>query len=128
VIAAYLELRRTVDRGLNARRYEFMAAQADTAARQLAAAEDALRRDQERSGVIDPELSGKSGLEAIQEVRNEYVALEAERRAAHALVDAVERGALGPRQLAAFPSFLKAPAVNSILDQITRLETERRAC
>jgi tyrosine-protein kinase Etk/Wzc len=125
VIAAYLELRRTVDRGLNARRYEFMAAQADTAARQLAAAEDALRRDQERSGVIDPELSGKSGLEAIQEVRNEYVALEAERRAANALVDAVERGALGPRQLAAFPSFLKAPAVNSILDQITRLETER---
>ena len=124
-IAAYLELRRTVDRGLNARRYEFMAAQADTASRQLAAAEDALRRDQEASGVIDPEQAGKSGLEAVQEVRNQFVPLESERRAAHALVDAVESGTLSPRQVTAFPSFLKAPGVNAMLEQITQLETER---
>jgi tyrosine-protein kinase Etk/Wzc len=124
-IAAYLELRRTVDRGLNARRYEFMSAQADTAARQLAAAEDALRRDQERSGVIDPEVVGRSGLEAVQAVRNQFVPLESERRAAHALADAVERGALTPRQLTAFPAFLRAPGINAVLEQLTELETER---
>ncbi len=125
VIAAYLELRRTVDRGVNARRYEFMAAQADTAVRQLAAAEDALRRDQEASGVVDPEEAGKSGLAAIQEVRNQFVALDAERRAAHSLVDAVAAGTLTPRQLTALPAFLRAPGINAILEQLTQLETER---
>jgi hypothetical protein len=84
VVAVYLDLRRTLDRGLNQRRYEFMAAQADTAARQLALAEDALRREQEATGVMDPEAVGKSGLEAIQNVRTVYVGLESERRAAHA--------------------------------------------
>lgn len=125
VIAAYLEQRRTVDRGLNQRRYEFMAAQADSAAQQLATAEDALRREQESSGVLDAEATGKSGLEAIQQVRTELVGLDAERQAAHSLVNAVERGALSPRELAAFPAFLRAPAINSILSQITTLETER---
>lgn len=124
-IAEYLALRRTVDRGLNARRYEFIAAQVDTAGRQLTAAEDALRRGQEATGVIDPELVGKSELEAVQQVQTQFVPLESERRSAHALVDAVERGALSPRQLAAFPSFLRAPAINAILSQITQLETER---
>jgi len=124
-IAVYLEMRRTVDRGVNQRRYEFMGAQADTAARQLAAAEDALARDQTATGVIDPELVGKSELEAVQQVRAQYVPLESERQAAHTLVDAVERGTLSPRQLAAFPSFLRAPAINSILSQVTQLETER---
>ncbi len=124
-VAVYLELRRTVDRGVNQRRYEFMAAQADTAARQLSTAEDALARDQTATGVFDPELVGKSGLEAIQQVRSQFVPLESERLAAHALVDAVERGSLSPRQLAAFPSFLRAPAINSILTQVTQLETER---
>jgi len=125
LISAYLELRRTVDRGINARRYEFMAAQADTAAQQLAAAEDALRRDQEASGVLDPEVAGQSGLEAIQEVRNQFVTLEAERRAARALVDAVAAGTLTPRQVTAFPAFLRAPGINAILEQLTQLETER---
>ena len=125
MIAVYLELRRTVDRGVNARRYEFMGAQADTAARQLAVAEDALARDQTATGVIDPELVGKSELEAVQQVRAQFVPLESERQAAHALVDAVDRGTLSARQLAAFPSFLRAPAINSILAQTTTLETER---
>ncbi|GJG88457.1 hypothetical protein tb265_36380 [Gemmatimonadetes bacterium T265] len=124
-VAVYLGLRRTVDRGVNERRYEFMAAQADTAARQLAVAEDALARDQTATGVIDPELVGKSELEAAQQVRTQTLPLESERQAAHALVDSVERGRVGPRQLAAFPSFLRAPAINSILSQLTQLETER---
>lgn len=125
IIAAYLEERRTVDRGLNQRRYEFMAAQADSVATQLAAAEDALRREQQSTGVFDPEEYGKSGLEAIQQVRSQLIGLDAERRAARILVDAVERGTLPPRQLAAFPAFLRAPSINSILSQITMLETER---
>ena len=125
VIAVYLQRRRTVDRGYNQQRYEFMAAQADTVARQLAVSEDALRRQQESSGVFDAAAVGKSGLDAIQQVRGQYVGLEAERQAAHALVADVERGTLDARQIAAFPTFLKSPAINSVLTQLNTLQTDR---
>lgn len=124
-IAVYLDMRRTVDRGLNARRFEFMQAQADSAARQLAEAEEALRREQEASGVLDPELTGRSGLTAVQQVREQFVTLESERRAVRALVDAAAAGRVDARQLTAFPAFLRAPGINGILQQLTELETER---
>jgi hypothetical protein len=124
-VAAYLERRRTVDRGQNQRRFEFISRQIDSVATALAAAEGALRGEQEASGVLDPELSGKAGVEALQNVRKEFVALEAERAAARRIVEQVRSGAITPRQLAAFPSLLRSPAINSVLTQISALETER---
>jgi hypothetical protein len=51
--------------------------------------------------------------------------IESERTALSALVRQVSSGGLNARQLAAFPSLLRAPAINSILTQLTTLETER---
>lgn len=125
VVATYLDRRRTVDRGLNQRRFEFLSAQVDSVAAQLASAEGALRARQEASGVFDPEQTGQAALDAFKVVREQSSAVEAERRALRALVTQVEQGGVTPRQLAAFPSLLRSPAVNSILSQISALETER---
>jgi tyrosine-protein kinase Etk/Wzc len=125
VAAVYLQRRRTVDRGLNARRYEFLVAQIDSAQRLLGPAEDALRREQEATGVFDPELAGRAGEEALNEVRKVLTPLEAQSAAVAQTLARAERGEVSPRQLAAFPAFLTSPAINTILGQIATLETER---
>lgn len=125
IAAAYLDRRRTVDRGLNQRRYEFLTAQIDSVQGQLGPAEESLRLQQEGSGVFDPELAGRSGMEAVQDLRKELVPAEAERQAARQLLDRVDAGVFSARQIAAFPAFLKSPAINTILGQIATLETER---
>jgi hypothetical protein len=114
-----------VDRGLNQRRYEFLLAQVDSTRALLAPAEASLRRQQEVTGVFDPELTGRSGAEAVQELRKELVPAEAERQAVRQALARVGAGSLSSRQLAAFPAFLKSPAINTILGQIATLETER---
>lgn len=125
IAGTYLQRRRTVDRSLNQRRYEFLAAQVDSVQAQLGPAEESLRRQQEASGVFDPELSGRSGAEAVQELRKELVPAEAERQSVRQLLGRVAAGTLNARQIAAFPAFLKSPAINTIISQIATLETER---
>ncbi|AHG91024.1 lipopolysaccharide biosynthesis protein [Gemmatirosa kalamazoonensis] len=125
IVETYLARRRTVDRGVNTRRYEFLVLQADSVSRQLAVAENALRREQEASGVFDPELSGRTGVEAARALREQAGALEVERRAIGQLLADVQAGRLSPRQLAAYPSFLKSDAVNALLTQMSGLETQR---
>ncbi|HEY0777088.1 MAG TPA: Wzz/FepE/Etk N-terminal domain-containing protein [Gemmatirosa sp.] len=125
VAAVYLHNRRTVDRGLNQRRYEFLAAQSDSVGRQLGSAEDALRREQEGTGVFDPELAGKSGADALRLIDEQLGTAEAERQSIHRVLDDAERGVITPRQLAAFPTFLKSPAINSIITQIAETESDR---
>ncbi len=123
--AVYLQRRRTVDRGLNQRRYEFLALQADSVAGQLGNAENTLRAQQEASGVFDPELTGKAGTDALRGLDEQLAPIEAEQRAFNStLRDADARG-IRSRQIAAAPAFLKSPAVNSIITQAATLETER---
>jgi tyrosine-protein kinase Etk/Wzc len=125
VSAVYLQRRRTVDRGLNQRRYEFLVAQLDSVQAQLAPAEGALRRVQESTGVYDPELAGRSGAEAVQALRTELAPAEAQRQAVRQLLARIDAGAIRPRQLTAFPAFLVSPAINTLLTQLATLETER---
>jgi tyrosine-protein kinase Etk/Wzc len=75
--------------------------------------------------VVDPEVAGKTGLEAS--ARCAISSSRSRRSGAprSALVEGVERGSLSPRQLTAFPAFLRAPGINAILEQLTQLETER---
>jgi uncharacterized protein involved in exopolysaccharide biosynthesis len=125
MVAVYLQRRKTTDRGTNEHKAEFLAAQVDTTNRQLADAERSLRAFQERSGVVDPEVVGKVDLEGMSKVRELLAANEVEGRALEALLHDVETGAATPRQLAAYPSLLKSPAINEILTQIAQLETQR---
>lgn len=125
LVGVYLQRRRTVDRGMNQRRFEFLATQTDSLGRQLVDAEDALRVRQEATGVFDPELTGQAGAEALQVVEKNLGEADAERVSAARVVQDVERGVITPRQIAAFPTFLQSPAINSLVTQLSQLETER---
>lgn len=125
VVANYLVRRRTVDRGTNSHRVEFLTAQIDSTATQLAAAEQALRAFQESSGVVDAPLIGKLALEQAAGLRKDVGALEVETGALGQLLAQVGSGKMSARQLAAYPSFLKSPGINELLKQLSELETER---
>ncbi len=125
LVAVYLQRRRTVDRGTNQRRFEFLTTQADSLQRALRVAEDALRAQQDASGLYDPDVVGKSEIEALQALQTRLSDAETERSSARRAVEQAERGAIAPRQLTAFPTFLRSPAINSLLTQLTQLETQR---
>jgi tyrosine-protein kinase Etk/Wzc len=124
-LSTYLTRKKTSDRGVNAHRVEFLSAQLDTTALQLSAAEQALRKFQERSGLLDPEVMGKLELEQAADLRKSLGEVEVEQGALDQMLAQVAAGHMTKRQLAAFPSFLKSPAINSILQQISELETQR---
>ena len=127
LVALYLALRKTVDKGINQRRFEFLTLQSDSLDRQLTQAGRALRRQQEESGVLDPEVSGRALLEAHFKLREALESIVVEQVAINQLIPQVASGRLDARLLAAYPSFLKSPGINDLLSQLARLETERVA-
>jgi uncharacterized protein involved in exopolysaccharide biosynthesis len=124
-LATYLARKKTSDRGVNAHRVDFLSAQLDTTAIQLGAAEQALRKFQERSGLLDPEVMGKLELEQEAGLRKDLGEVEVEQGALDQMLAQVAAGHMTQRQLAAFPSFLKSPGINDLLSKISELETER---
>ena len=124
-LATYLARKKTSDRGVNAHRVEFLSAQLDTTARQLSAAEQALRAFQERSGLLDPEVMGKLELEQAADLRKSLGEIEVEQGALDQMLAQVAAGTMSSRQLAAYPTFLKSPGINDLLRQMSELETER---
>ena len=125
IVAVYLERRKTIDRGVNQRRLEFVVAFADTVNRRLAEADTRLRRFEEASGVLDPVLIGKMQVERATAVREQLEQSAVEEAALDQMIAGVRAGSLTPRQLAAFPAFLKSQAINDLLSQMATLETER---
>lgn len=125
VLAEYLRRRRTTDRGVNQHRYEFLTEHTDSIARQLARAEAELRGYQERSGVLDPELTGQVELERAMAVKGEMETVATEARALRGILEKAGSGRLSARELAAYPTFLRNPAVNDVLGRLFELETER---
>jgi hypothetical protein len=124
-LSTYLARKKTSDRGVNAHRVEFLSAQLDSTALQLAAAEQALRKFQERSGLLDPEVMGKLELEQAADLRKNLGEIEVEQGALDQMLAQVAAGHMTKRQLAAFPSFLKSPGINDLLSKISELETQR---
>ena len=125
LVAYYLALRHTTDRGTNLHRVEFLTAQLDSVTRQLAIAEQTLKRFQESSRLIDPQTIGKLSLERAGELRASIGENDVERGALEQLMAQVSAGSMSVRDLAAYPAFLKSPAINALLTQIGELETER---
>ena len=121
----YLALRHTTDRGTNLHRVTFLATQLDSVNRELAHAEQALERFQESSRLIDPQTIGKLQLERAGDIRSAIGENDVERGALQQLMAQVSAGSMSVRDLAAYPAFLKSPAINAILTQIGELETER---
>ena len=71
LISFYLRRRKSTDRGTNQYRVEFLTLQVDSISRQLAAAEDALRKFRESSHVIDAETVGKLQLTRAGDLRKD---------------------------------------------------------
>jgi tyrosine-protein kinase Etk/Wzc len=126
ILAAYLRRKRTSDRGVNRQRAEFIEHQLDSIGPQLAIAEEALRRHQEASGLIDPEIVGRLQLERAGEIRREVAELDVERGAVRQMLTQVQAGGMSPRQIAAYPSFLKSGGLGSLLDRMGELEAKRQ--
>ena len=124
-LSTYLARKKTSDRGVNAHRVEFLSAQLDSTAVQLASAEQALRLFQERSGLLDPEVMGKLELEQAADLRKSLGEVEVEQGALDQMLAQVAAGHMTQRQLAAFPAFLKSGGINDLLSRISELETQR---
>jgi tyrosine-protein kinase Etk/Wzc len=125
IIALYLARRKTTDRGVNAHRVEFLQAKLDEAEAKLAVAEDNLRREQERSGVLDPLVVSKLELEQAGDLRAQLTTVQVESGALDSLIAQVNKGTMTTRQLAAFPSFIKSPAISQMLGQLSSLDAQR---
>ncbi len=123
--ALYLERRRTTDRGVNSHRVDFLQQRIDSAAAELSAAERNLRREQESSGIIDPATVGKLELERAGQLRTELTSLEMESGALTQLLVQVGKGTMSPRQIAAYPTFIKSSAISQLLAQLGTLEADR---
>lgn len=124
-LSTYLARKKTSDRGVNAHRVEFLSAQLDTTAVELASSEQALRKFQERSGLLDPEVMGKLELEQAADLRKSLGEVEVEQGALDQMLSQVAAGHMTKRQLAAFPAFLKSGGINDLLSKISELETQR---
>lgn len=125
LVAVYLARRTTTDRGVNQHRVEFLAAKADSASAALLIAGRELRRQQERSGVIDPEIVGKIEIEGASKLRANLAELQMEEGALKQLMSRVTSGSIQPRELAAYPTFLKSPGINELITQLVQVETDR---
>lgn len=127
MIARYLQRRKTSDRGVNQHRFEFLTAHTDSIAAQLSAAQSALRRHQEATGVLDPTLTAQTEVERAMMVQAELETAEVETRALRRILAKGGAEGFSPRELAAYPTFLGNPAINDVLSRLLRLETDRIA-
>jgi tyrosine-protein kinase Etk/Wzc len=125
VLATYLARRKTSDRGVNQYRAEMLSAKIDSVARQLASVEEQLRRQREASGVLDPEVVGKIGLERASDIRGQLTTIDVESGAINQLLGQVASGTMTSRQLAAYPAFIRSSAISELVSQLSQLETER---
>jgi uncharacterized protein involved in exopolysaccharide biosynthesis len=125
LVSVYLARRATTDRGTTQHRVEFLSAQSDSAAAALDAAAGRLRHEQEASGVIDPEVVGKIELQRASDIRKDLGALQMEEGALQQLMAHVTNGTMQPRELAAYPTFLKSPAINALITDLAEVETDR---
>lgn len=125
LVGAYLERRRTVDRGANQRRVEYVAAQVDSTAAELSRAERELRRQQEASGVFDAEVSDATLIESAASLRNQLIQLQVDEASLKQILARAERGELGSRDLAAYPAFIRGSSVSPLATQLSDLEIQR---
>lgn len=125
LVAFYLDRRRTTDRGVNARRVEYISGQMDSTAAQLAASERALRRYQEESGVLDAEMVGTAKWEGAVELRKSLTDIEVEAAAINQLIAQSANGSVTYRQLAAYPTFLRGSSISPMITQLGELDAQR---
>lgn len=121
LMGLYLARRKTTDRGVNQHRYEFLTHHTDSIAGALAQAEAALRAHQQRTGVLDAQLSARTEVEQSMELRS---ALEELRTDSRGLREILAEPTPSIDRLAGYPPLMRAPAFHSLTNQ--RVELGRR--
>lgn len=97
----------------------------------LTAAEEALRRNQERTGLVVPEEQAAAQVKRYAVLRAELDAAEVERRAVAGMLALTEsragqtRSPEAYRQLATYPSLLSNRAIQDLLESLLTLENTR---
>jgi uncharacterized protein involved in exopolysaccharide biosynthesis len=125
LVEFYLRRRKTVDRGVNQRRVEFVAAQLDSTAAALAGTERDLRRYQEASGIIDATEVGKVEIEGSSLLRQQLTEVQVDEATITQLLAQADAGRITSRDLAAYPGFLRGTAVGPLMTQLSELEARR---
>jgi uncharacterized protein involved in exopolysaccharide biosynthesis len=126
LLGLYMDRRKGIDRGVNQRRAEFLAAQVDSVNAALTGSERALRAEQEQTGVIDPATTSRIGLESENRLRQQLTDIQVQEAALQQLVTQIRDGNASPRQLAAYPQYLSAGPINGIVASLVGIETERQ--
>jgi uncharacterized protein involved in exopolysaccharide biosynthesis len=121
----YLERRRTVDRGANQRRLEYVTEQVHQTAMQLAEAEKQLRHYQEQTQVFEPEMFEKVKLDAASALRAQVVQLQVDEIGLNQLLEQADRGQLTSSHIVAHPSFIRGSTVSPFVTQLSDLEIMR---
>lgn len=127
LVETYLARRKTVDRGLNQRRLEFLMAAVDSVQDDLRNSGRKLRTSQEKEGVLDPELSGKAIIEQFGLLEGTVSTLRAEEQSLDTVLSNAGSRNFDARRLAGFPALLKSPAVNDLVSQLSKLQVDRAA-
>jgi len=124
--AVYMVRRKTVDRGLNQRRLEFLAAKADSVRGDLRHSADVLADVSKRSGAgASPEIEGRALAEQTGALEAKLSEIKASEAALDSFVNASAQRGFDPRRLAGVPDLLKSPAVNELVSQMAKVETDR---
>ena len=121
----YLEKRRTVDRGTNTRRLEYVTQQVEQAASELSTAEKDLRRYQESTQMFDAEVFGSAEMDLTGKLRETLILLQVDEGAIQQLLAQADKGTVTSRDLAAYPKFIQGSAVSPMVNQLSDLEMQR---
>jgi uncharacterized protein involved in exopolysaccharide biosynthesis len=120
----YMARRLTVDRGLNQRRLEFLNAKADSIRGDLRSSADVLAATSQRSGVsAAPEIGARALADESTALESRLAEIRATERALDSLLKSGSQ--FDVRSIAGFPDLLRSPAINEILSQMAKVNTER---
>jgi uncharacterized protein involved in exopolysaccharide biosynthesis len=131
MLSTYLDFTARAARGEMGSTAGELRRQIDQQTRRLTAAENELRRYQERTGLVMPEEQAAAQVKRYAELRGALDKLEVERSALSRLLTVVNersgdgRDALVYRQLATFPSLITNRAIQDLLLSLTTLENDR---
>jgi uncharacterized protein involved in exopolysaccharide biosynthesis len=122
----YMLRRKTVDRGLNQRRLEFLDAKADSVRIDLRRSADVAAAAAEANGSgASADIAGKALADELGALEAKMSELRAGQGALDSLINAVQAKHLDPRNLAGFPDLLRSPALNDLIAEIAKAETDR---
>jgi uncharacterized protein involved in exopolysaccharide biosynthesis len=134
LLAEYLDFARRAARGDAGTTVSELRRQVEEQRRQLSAAEDALRRHQEATGLVLPSEQGAAQVKRYAALRGTLDQLEVEREALSRLIALVEQraressdAAATYRQLATFPTLISNRAIQDMLQALLAMENDRSA-